>query len=237
MKTFAEVDRQVVPIIGKCLDEITRAAESIHQKNDSQLVIEAFKSGFEPPGDVDFEDFTQPIKRAVSESSLSNSKDGKPESRFSSKSKGKLWPFIKKNKSPKQQKEPLSHRFNEFMTSKPKIHCFRSLKRGPPGVCAPSLCPVRSGLKYLYSWRSGGHKPFMRERPEVNLKGLSVPLLLLLRAPLLLCGQKKSWNSRQLLIFLGTVKGWGFPKKGKECGIIGIARREKRSSEFSAGMG
>nr|XP_056716316.1 formin-binding protein 1 isoform X15 [Euleptes europaea] len=98
MKTFAEVDRQVIPIIGKCLDEITRAAESINQKNDSQLVIEAFKSGFEPPGDVDFEDFTQPIKRTVSESSLSNSKDGKPESRFTSKSKGKLWPFIKKNK-------------------------------------------------------------------------------------------------------------------------------------------
>ncbi|XP_025024343.1 formin-binding protein 1 isoform X5 [Python bivittatus] len=159
MKTFAEVDRQVTPIIGKCLDEITKAVDSINPKHDSQLVIEAFKSGFEPPGDVDFEDFTQPIKRAVSESSLSNSKDGKSESRFTSKSKGKLWPFIKKNKlmslltppyqppplppssaspsavpngpqSPKQPKEPLSHRFNEFMTSKPKIHCFRSLKRG-----------------------------------------------------------------------------------------------------------
>ncbi|XP_032089342.1 formin-binding protein 1 isoform X9 [Thamnophis elegans] len=149
MKTFAEVDRQVTPIIGKCLDEITKAVDSIDPKHDSQLVVDAFKSGFEPPGDVDFEDFTQPIKRAVSESSLSNSKESKSESRFSSKSKGKLWPFIKKNKppplppssaspsalpngpqSPKQQKEPLSHRFNEFMTSKPKIHCFRSLKRG-----------------------------------------------------------------------------------------------------------
>ncbi|XP_061332962.1 formin-binding protein 1 isoform X11 [Pezoporus flaviventris] len=131
MKTFAEVDRQVIPIIGKCLDEITKAAESIDHKNDSQLVIEAFKSGFEPPGDVDFEDFTQPMKRTVSESSLSNSRaDGKSEPKFGGKSKGKLWPFIKKNKSPKQQKEPLSHRFNEFMTSKPKIHCFRSLKRG-----------------------------------------------------------------------------------------------------------
>ncbi|XP_058015015.1 formin-binding protein 1 isoform X8 [Ahaetulla prasina] len=159
MKTFAEVDRQVTPIIGKCLDEITKAVDSIDPKHDSQLVIDAFKSGFEPPGDVDFEDFTQPIKRAVSESSLSNSKESKSESRFSSKSKGKLWPFIKKNKlmslltppyqppplppssaspsalpngpqSPKQPKEPLSHRFNEFMTSKPKIHCFRSLKRG-----------------------------------------------------------------------------------------------------------
>ncbi|XP_032304067.1 formin-binding protein 1 isoform X3 [Coturnix japonica] len=160
MKTFAEVDRQVIPIIGKCLDEITKAAESVDHKSDSQMVIEAYKSGFEPPGDVEFEDFTQPMKRTVSESSLSNSRgDGKYEPKFGSKSKGKLWPFIKKNKlmslltsphqppppppasaspsavpngpqSPKQQKEPLSHRFNEFMTSKPKIHCFRSLKRG-----------------------------------------------------------------------------------------------------------
>ncbi|XP_054853204.1 formin-binding protein 1 isoform X1 [Eublepharis macularius] len=168
MKTFAEVDRQVIPIIGKCLDEITRAAESISQKNDSQLVIEAFKSGFEPPGDVDFEDFTQPIKRAVSESSLSNSKDGKSESKFSGKSKGKLWPFIKKNKppppppfsgspsavpngpqSPKQQKEPLSHRFNEFMISKPKIHCFRSLKRGGAGPEDFSNLPPEQRRKKL----------------------------------------------------------------------------------------
>nr|XP_021137125.1 formin-binding protein 1 isoform X8 [Columba livia] len=99
MKTFAEVDRQVIPIIGKCLDEITKAAESVDHKSDSQMVIEAFKSGFEPPGDIDFEDFTQPMKRTISESSLSNSRgDGKSEPKFGSKSKGKLWPFIKKNK-------------------------------------------------------------------------------------------------------------------------------------------
>ncbi|XP_051041070.1 formin-binding protein 1 isoform X5 [Phodopus roborovskii] len=130
MKTYAEVDRQVIPIIGKCLDGIVKAAESIDQKNDSQLVVEAYKSGFEPPGDIEFEDYTQPMKRTVSENSLSSSKDSKSELKFGGKSRGKLWPFIKKNKSPKQQKEPLSHRFNEFMTSKPKIHCFRSLKRG-----------------------------------------------------------------------------------------------------------
>lgn len=41
--------------------------------------------------------------------------------------------------SPKQQKEPLSHRFNEFMTSKPKIHCFRSLKRGVSSPLDTSL--------------------------------------------------------------------------------------------------
>ncbi|XP_036604869.1 formin-binding protein 1 isoform X7 [Trichosurus vulpecula] len=99
MKTYAEVDRQVIPIIGKCLDGIAKAAESIDQKNDSQLVIEAYKSGFEPPGDIEFEDYTQPMKRTISETSLSNSRgDSKTELKFAGKSKGKLWPFIKKNK-------------------------------------------------------------------------------------------------------------------------------------------
>ncbi|KAM6316313.1 formin-binding protein 1 isoform 5-T5 [Podargus strigoides] len=125
MKTFADVDRQVIPIIGKCLDEITKAAESIDQKNDSQLVIEAFKSGFEPPGDIDFEDFTQPMKRTVSESSLSNSRgDGKSEPKFGGKSKGKLWPFIKKNKGagpedfsnlpPEQRRKKLQQKVDEL---------------------------------------------------------------------------------------------------------------------------
>ncbi|KFV13221.1 Formin-binding protein 1-like, partial [Tauraco erythrolophus] len=125
MKTFAEVDRQVIPIIGKCLDEITKAAESIDHKNDSQLVIEAFKSGFEPPGDIDFEDFTQPMKRTISESSLSNSRgDGKSEPKFGSKSKGKLWPFIKKNKGagpedfsnlpPEQRRKKLQQKVDEL---------------------------------------------------------------------------------------------------------------------------
>ncbi|XP_067868388.1 formin-binding protein 1 isoform X4 [Heterodontus francisci] len=178
MKTFSEVDRQVIPIIGKCLDGITKAAESIDEKHDTQLVIEAFKSGFEQPGDVEFEDFSQPMKRTVSESSLSNSRsDSKQESK-SGKSKGKLWPFIKKNKlmslltsphqppppppsssspsavpngpqSPKQQKEPLSHRLNEFMTSKPKIHCFRSLKRGGSGPEDFSHLPPEQRRKKL----------------------------------------------------------------------------------------
>ncbi|OPJ67780.1 formin-binding protein 1 isoform C [Patagioenas fasciata monilis] len=125
MKTFAEVDRQVIPIIGKCLDEITKAAESVDHKSDSQMVIEAFKSGFEPPGDIDFEDFTQPMKRTISESSLSNSRgDGKSEPKFGSKSKGKLWPFIKKNKGagpedfsnlpPEQRRKKLQQKVDEL---------------------------------------------------------------------------------------------------------------------------
>ncbi|XP_016127937.1 formin-binding protein 1-like [Sinocyclocheilus grahami] len=234
LKTFAEVDRQILPIIGKCLDGITQAAESIESKNDSSQVIESYKSGFEPPGDVEFEDYGQAMKRTVSETSLTNSRSDSKVDR-SSKSKSKtLWPFIKKNKvthtgvtftrsyldwtenktqvnmnrrtnapareaspltfaekrnskafipvlsfqtesnfllrppigavlmlmslltspvprqpppdppspsavtpdpcptpqTPKQSKEPLSHRFNDLMTSKSKMHCFRSLRRG-----------------------------------------------------------------------------------------------------------
>ncbi|XP_074473000.1 formin-binding protein 1 isoform X15 [Sebastes fasciatus] len=160
MKTFADVDRQVLPIVGKCLDGMTKAAESIEPKTDSKQVVESYKSGFEPPGDVEFEDYGQAMKRTASETSLSNSKEAKEKP--AGKSKGKLWPFIKnKNKlmslltsphqpppappassppspsavpndpqSPKQHKEPLSHRLNDFMTSKPKMHCLRSLRRG-----------------------------------------------------------------------------------------------------------
>ncbi|KAM9821008.1 formin-binding protein 1 isoform 9-T9 [Neosynchiropus ocellatus] len=160
MKTFADVDRQVLPIVGKCLDGMTNAAESIESKTDSQQVVESYKSGFEPPGDVEFEDYGQAMKRSPSDTSLTNSREVKE--RPAGKSKGKLWPFIKnKNKlmslltsprqpppappassppspsavpndpqSPKQHKEPLSHRLNDFMASKPKMHCLRSLRRG-----------------------------------------------------------------------------------------------------------
>ncbi|XP_027008754.1 formin-binding protein 1 isoform X18 [Tachysurus fulvidraco] len=128
MKTFAELDRQILPIVGKCLDGITKAAESIEAKTDSAQVVESYKSGFEPPGDVEFEDFGQAIKRTASETSLTSSRpDIKTEK--PGKSKSKLWPF-KKSKSPKPPKEALSHRFNDIITSKPKIHCLRSLRRG-----------------------------------------------------------------------------------------------------------
>ncbi|XP_037401840.1 formin-binding protein 1 isoform X25 [Pygocentrus nattereri] len=96
MKTFAEVDRQILPIVGKCLDGMTKAAESIEPKTDSAQVVESYKSGFEPPGDVEFEDYGQAMKRTASETSLTNSRpDVKADK--SSKGKSKLF-FFKKNK-------------------------------------------------------------------------------------------------------------------------------------------
>ncbi|XP_018420259.1 PREDICTED: formin-binding protein 1 isoform X8 [Nanorana parkeri] len=125
LKMYAEIDRQVIPIIGKCLDGITKSAESISEKQDSQTVIEAFKSGFEPPGDVDFEDFTQSMKRTVSDTSLTNNRaDAKTDPKVPGKSRGKLWPFIKKNKGatpedfsnlpPEQRRKKLQQKVDEL---------------------------------------------------------------------------------------------------------------------------
>ncbi|KAM4528049.1 formin-binding protein 1 isoform 6-T6 [Odontesthes bonariensis] len=165
MKTFAEVDRQVLPIVGKCLDGMTKAAESIEPKADSKQVVESYKSGFEPPGDVEFEDYGQAMKRTVSENSLSSSREGKEKP--AGKSKGKLWPFIKnKNKSPKQQKEPLSHRLNDFMTSKPKMHCLRSLRRG----LSLKLITLNSHVRSLIE--GSGPEDFSNLPPEQRRKKL-----------------------------------------------------------------
>ncbi|XP_049593283.1 formin-binding protein 1 isoform X3 [Syngnathus scovelli] len=194
MKTFADVDRQVIPIVGKCLDGMSKAAEAIEAKTDSKQVVESYKSGFEPPGDVEFEDYEQAMKRAVSESSLSNSR-GEVRERPTGKSKGKLWPFIKnKNKfmslltsprqpppappgssppspsadsqSPKQHKEPLSHRLNDFMASKPKMHCLRSLRRG----LSLKLLTLNSHVRNLIE--ASGPEDFSHLPPEQRRKKL-----------------------------------------------------------------
>ncbi|XP_041754680.2 formin-binding protein 1 isoform X18 [Coregonus clupeaformis] len=169
MKTYAEVDREVLPIVGKCLDGMTKAAESIEPKTDSKQVVESYKSGFEPPGDVEFEDYGpgQTMKRTVSETSLSNSRGEAKERPGGGKSKGKLWPFIKnKNKSPKQNKEPLSNRFNEFMASKPKMTCLRSLRRGGSGPEDFSHLPPEQRRKKLQAKIDDINKDIQKEMDQ-----------------------------------------------------------------------
>ncbi|XP_018595961.2 formin-binding protein 1-like isoform X2 [Scleropages formosus] len=201
MRTFAEVDRQVLPIVGKCLDGMTKAAESIEPKSDSKQVVEAYKSGFEPPGDVEFEDYGQAMKRTASESSLSNSRGDAKVEKSGNKSKGKLWPFMKKNKlmsllasprqppppppasaspspsaipngpqSPKQHKEHLSLRLNDFMTSKPKMHCFRSLKRG----LSLKLITLNAQVRNLIE--GSGSEDFSHLPPEQRRKKLQAKI-------------------------------------------------------------
>lgn len=60
LKQSVDIERAVFPIINKCLDGIVSAADSIDEKFDSQVVIERYKSGFTPPGDIPFDDLSTP---------------------------------------------------------------------------------------------------------------------------------------------------------------------------------
>ncbi|XP_059483159.1 formin-binding protein 1-like isoform X4 [Neocloeon triangulifer] len=51
-----EVEKKTFPIMDKCLEGIVRAANNINEKEDTRLVIERYKSGFNPPEDFMFED-------------------------------------------------------------------------------------------------------------------------------------------------------------------------------------
>ncbi|XP_074512463.1 cdc42-interacting protein 4 homolog isoform X3 [Sebastes fasciatus] len=93
---FSDTEKHVMPIIGKCLEGITKAGTNINERNDSMVVIEQNKSGFERPGDVEFEDYSQGINRASSDSSLGTPK-GPIEFMGKNRSKN-FWLLRKKSK-------------------------------------------------------------------------------------------------------------------------------------------
>uniref|UniRef100_A0A669FBC4 Formin binding protein 1-like n=1 Tax=Oreochromis niloticus TaxID=8128 RepID=A0A669FBC4_ORENI len=66
-RSFAEAERRVIPIISKCLEGMVSAAKAVDERRDSAIVVESFKSGFEPPADFPFEDFSQNLSRTGSD--------------------------------------------------------------------------------------------------------------------------------------------------------------------------
>uniref|UniRef100_A0A2K5INU7 F-BAR domain-containing protein n=1 Tax=Colobus angolensis palliatus TaxID=336983 RepID=A0A2K5INU7_COLAP len=120
---LSEAELEVVPIIAKCLEGMKVAANAVDPKNDSQVLIELHKSGFARPGDVEFEDFSQPMNRAPSDSSLGTPSEGRPELRGPGRIRTKRWPFGKKNKTvvtedfshlpPEQQRKRLQQQLEE----------------------------------------------------------------------------------------------------------------------------
>uniref|UniRef100_A0A3Q3N232 F-BAR domain-containing protein n=1 Tax=Mastacembelus armatus TaxID=205130 RepID=A0A3Q3N232_9TELE len=108
-RSFAEAERKVIPIISKCLEGMVSAAKAVDERRDSAIVVESFKSGFEPPGDFPFEDYSQNLNRTGSDATISNTpkgdreRDGAPGPRpdpkhAMSRTKNKLWLFGKKPK-------------------------------------------------------------------------------------------------------------------------------------------
>ncbi|XP_046808766.1 formin-binding protein 1-like isoform X3 [Lucilia cuprina] len=55
----ANVESNVAPIIGRCLEGIVKAGEAINEREDSYKVIERYQSGFTPPQDIPFEDLSK----------------------------------------------------------------------------------------------------------------------------------------------------------------------------------
>lgn len=74
MKKTADTHRNILPIVQKCLDGIICAAESINPREDSLLVIEKYKSGYDPPEDIPFEDLSNPRNGDIS-NTISNKTD------------------------------------------------------------------------------------------------------------------------------------------------------------------
>ncbi|XP_071753807.1 formin-binding protein 1-like [Centroberyx gerrardi] len=110
-RSFAEVERRVVPIISKCLEGMVSAAKAVDERRDSSIVVESFKSGFDPPGDFPFEDFSQNLSRTGSDGTISATPKGerdreggpgpRPDPKHPmGKAKNKLWLFGKKPKAP-----------------------------------------------------------------------------------------------------------------------------------------
>ncbi|XP_074520240.1 thyroid hormone receptor interactor 10b isoform X1 [Halichoeres trimaculatus] len=168
---FSDIEKKVLPIISKCLEGITAAGAKINEKQDSILFIEQHKSGFERPGDVEFEDYSQGIKPATSDSSLNPPKV-----------RAKLWPFSKKHKfsrpafSPPSPFPPGSHPL-----SLPLSLPLSKLQHSPLSLCLRefnrSVKPRISTLKLLHKHhRPPAAEDFSHLPPEQRKKRLQAKI-------------------------------------------------------------
>ncbi|KAK2502136.1 hypothetical protein MC885_010563 [Smutsia gigantea] len=155
---LSEAELQVVPIIAKCLEGMKVAADAVDAKNDSQVLIELYKSGFALPGDVEFEDFSQPMNWAPSDSSLGHTR-------------AKRWPLGKKTKTvvtedfshlpPEQQRKRLHQQLEECnrelqkevdqreALKKMKDVYEKTLQMGNPTNLEPQITETLNNIKRL----------------------------------------------------------------------------------------
>uniref|UniRef100_A0A3Q3XG64 Formin binding protein 1a n=1 Tax=Mola mola TaxID=94237 RepID=A0A3Q3XG64_MOLML len=182
MRLSAEAEKKVLPVVSRCLDAMMDTAEGIQPRMDTHQVVEVYKSGFEPPGDVEFEDYSASMRRSISESSyLDNRTEGRRQSR-------KLWPFIRKNKPPPPpptspspggmanspqspppaSREPITQRLNDLMSSgsRTRKQCLRSLKRGGSGHADCSHLPPEQRWKKLQTRIDNINQEIQREREQ-----------------------------------------------------------------------
>ncbi|KFO28787.1 Cdc42-interacting protein 4 [Fukomys damarensis] len=150
---LSEAELQVVPIIAKCLEGMKVAADAVDAKNDSQVLVELHKSGFSRPGDVEFEDFSQPMNRAPSDSSLGTPSEGRPSG------------LPNGPPSPRSGRDPLAILSEISKSVKPRLASFRSL-RGSRGAVVTedfSHLPPEQQRKRLQQQLEERHRELQKE--------------------------------------------------------------------------
>lgn len=68
MKLSAIIQKNVQPIINKCLDGVIESADSVDPAFDAQLVVDRYKSGMQPPDDIPFEDLSTKVASSETDS-------------------------------------------------------------------------------------------------------------------------------------------------------------------------
>lgn len=83
-KECADTERKVMPIVSKCIDGMEKASSLVSSSTDIKVVIDKYKSGFLPPGDIAFEELSsdnssssEKISPSASISSLTRGDAGK----------------------------------------------------------------------------------------------------------------------------------------------------------------
>lgn len=71
LKLSAIIQKNVAPIIDKCLDGVIVIADSIDPLADAQLVVDRYKSGMQPPDDIPFEDLSTKVTNCETDSAQS----------------------------------------------------------------------------------------------------------------------------------------------------------------------
>uniref|UniRef100_A0A3Q3MPA2 F-BAR domain-containing protein n=1 Tax=Mastacembelus armatus TaxID=205130 RepID=A0A3Q3MPA2_9TELE len=171
-RSFAEAERKVIPIISKCLEGMVSAAKAVDERRDSAIVVESFKSGFEPPGDFPFEDYSQNLNRTGSDATISNTpkgdreRDGAPGPRpdpkhAMSRTKNKLWLFGKKPKvpsledfshlPPEQRRKKLQQRIDELSKELQKEMDQRDALNKMKDVLQPKISETICNMEKLRS--------------------------------------------------------------------------------------
>lgn len=71
LKLSAIIQKNVAPIVNKCLDGVIDIANSIDSVADAQLVVDRYKSGMQPPDDIPFEDLSAKVTNCETDSAQS----------------------------------------------------------------------------------------------------------------------------------------------------------------------